>query len=130
MAILLLVLLVIGIVGEHCESCNGQRNMNRKTISVFFLLTLTILIGIQESFAHPQYSGSCSDCHAINTAQNGLGKEMGNNNVTAQEQWSIISTAGGNAPRQKMNSMRYALGIIGTVLVVISQSYSLRKRGR
>lgn len=106
--------------------------MNRKTISVFFLLTLVILIGIPESFAHPQYSGSCSDCHAINTAQKGLGNEMGNNNVTAQGHWSIISTTdGNNAPsRQKMNPMRYALGIIGTVLVVISQSYSLRKRRR
>ncbi|MCZ7392579.1 MAG: hypothetical protein O8C56_04500 [Candidatus Methanoperedens sp.] len=118
--------------------------MNRKTIAVFSLLTLVILIGIPESFAYPQYGGSCSTCHAINAAQNGLGNEMGNNNVTVQEHGSIISTADGNknvdftqgnaqtrhTPRQQMNPMRYTLGIIGTGFVVISKFYSLRKRGR
>ncbi|VVB97234.1 Uncharacterised protein [uncultured archaeon] len=46
--------------------------MNRKSIAVFFLLTLAILIGIPESFARPQYftaltavygDGSCGTCH-------------------------------------------------------------------
>ena len=126
--------------------------MNRKTIAVFFLLTLVILIGIPESFAYPQYGGSCSTCHAINAAQNGLGNEMGTNNVTVQNHGSIFSTANGDkkvvnvllaqgnaqtgdittikekTPRQKMDPIRLSLGIIGTALVVISQFYSLRKR--
>ncbi len=106
------------------------KNMNGKTMAICFLLTLAILTGIQESFAHPQNGGSCSSCHVMDAAHNGLGKEM------------VISTADinkigdltqgnaqtGNTPRQMMNPIRYPLGIIGTGLVAMSQFYSLRKR--
>ncbi len=101
--------------------------MIRKTIAVCLLLALVILIGIPESFAHPQNGGSCSSCHVVNADRKGLGEE------------TVISTAdinkNGNAqtggtPKQMMNPMRYTLGVIGTGLVVMSQFYSLRKRVR
>ncbi len=71
-----------------------------------------------------------------------LGNGMGNNNVTLQVHGSILSIAGGNknvdtpqvnaptgnASGLMMDPMRYALGIVGTALVVMSQFYSLRKR--
>jgi len=104
--------------------------MNRKTIAVLSLLTLVILIGIPESFAYPQYGGSCSSCHV--TAQNGLGNQMGIS--TADGNKNAVLTQGntqtGDTSRQEMNPMRYTLGVIGTGLVVISQFYSLRKRRR
>src|SRR5450756_382810 len=104
--------------------------MNRKTTAVCFLLTLSILIGIPESFAHPQNGGSCSSCHDINAAQNGLEKEMvistGDINANAGLTQGNAQTR--DTPRQLMNPMRYSLGVIGTGLVVISQFYSLRKR--
>jgi len=104
--------------------------MNRKTKAVCFLLTLVILIGTPGSFGYPQYGDSCSSCHVMTTAPDGLGKD------------NVISTADinkngdltkGNAqnegtPSQMMNTMRYTSGVIGTGLVVISQFYSLRKR--
>jgi hypothetical protein len=131
--------------------------MNRKTIAVFFLLTLVILIEIPESFAYPQYGSSCSACHGNDMGNNNapiptsiptppppLGNEMGNNNVTAQVHGSILSIADGNknvdltqgnaqtgdTSGLMMDPIRYALGIVGTALVVISQFYSLRKRRR
>jgi hypothetical protein len=129
--------------------------MNRKTIAVFFLLTLVILIEIPESFAYPSYGGDCSACHGNDMGYNNapiptsaptppppLGNDVGNNNVTVQVHGSILSIADGNVdltqgnaqtaytPRSMMNPMRYALGIIGTGLVVISQFYSLRKKAR
>jgi hypothetical protein len=82
----------------------GDKNMNRKTIAVCFLLTLAILIRIPESFAYPQNGGSCSSCHIMNPAHTG------------------------EAPGQIINPMRYNLGVVGTVLVVMSQFYSLHKR--
>lgn len=90
--------------------------MNRKTIAVCFLLTLAILIGIPESFAHPQNGGSCSSCHIMDAAHNKNGYISQGNAQT------------GTTPRQMMNPMRYSLGVIGTGFVVISQFYSLRKR--
>jgi hypothetical protein len=61
-----------------------------------------------------------------------LGNQMaistadGNDNVVLTQ----ANTQTGDTPRQKMDPMRYTLGVIGTGLVVISQFYSLRKRGR
>lgn len=106
--------------------------MNRKTIIVIFLLLLAILIGVPESFAYPQYGSSCSSCHGINAAQNGVGNKMaistakGNNNVDLTQG----NAQTGDNFRQKMNPMRYTSGVIGTGLVVISQFYSIRKRAR
>jgi hypothetical protein len=104
--------------------------MNRKTTAVCFLLTLAILIGIPESFAHPQNGGSCSSCHGINAAQNGLGKEMVISTADINKNGDLTqgNAQTGNTPRQMMNPMRYSLGVIVTGLVVISQFYSLRKR--
>ena len=104
--------------------------MIRKTIAVCFLLILAILTGTPGSFAYPQYGDSCSSCHVMDSAPDGLGKD------------NVISTADINkngdlnrgniqierTPVQMMNPMRYTLGIIGTGLVVMSQFYSLRKR--
>ncbi|VVB96873.1 Uncharacterised protein [uncultured archaeon] len=106
--------------------------MNKKTIIVLFLLSLAILIGIPESFAYPQYGSSCSDCHVINAAQNGLGNEMGISAADRNKNADLTqeNAQTGDSPRQMMNPMRYTLGVIGTGLVVISQFYSLRKRGR
>ncbi len=101
-----------------------------KTIAVLSLLTLVILIGIQASFAYPQYGSQCSNCHA--TPHNGLGNQIGipaadgNKNVYLTQE----NAQTGDTPRQEMNPMRYTLGVIGTGLVVISQFYSLRKRRR
>ncbi len=134
------------------------RNMLRKTIAIFFLSTLIILIGIPESFAYPQYGSDCSACHGNGIGNNNapiptptptpppppLGNDMGNNNATVQVHGSILSIADGNknvdsaqgnaqtvkASGLMMDPVRYALGIIGTALVVISQFYSLRKRRR
>ncbi len=101
--------------------------MNRKTIAICFLLTLAILIGIPESFAHPQNGGSCSSCHVMNAAHNGLGKEMviSTTDINKNEQGNAQT---GDTPRQMMNPMMYTLGVVGTGLVAISQFYSLRKR--
>lgn len=100
--------------------------MNRKTIAVCFLLTLAILIGIPESFAHPQNGGSCSSCHTMNVAQ----KEMVISTVDINKNGDITQgdAQTGDTLRQMMNPMRYTLGVIGTGLVVMSQFYSLRKR--
>ncbi len=135
------------------------RNMLRKPIAVFLLSTLIILIGISESFAYPQYGSDCSACHGNNMGNNApipvptpapiptpppLGNDMGNNNATVQVHGSILSIADGNKNVDSaqgnaqtvnvsglmMDPMRYALGIIGTAFVVISQFYSLRKRRR
>jgi len=104
--------------------------MNRKTIAICFLLTLAILIGIPESFAHPQNGGSCSSCHVMDAAHNGVGKEMVISTSDINKNGDLIqgNAQTGNTPRQMMNPMRYTLGVIGTGLVVISQFYSLRKR--
>jgi hypothetical protein len=104
--------------------------MNRKTIAVCFLLTLAILIGIPESFAHPQNGGSCSSCHVMDAAQNGLKNEMviSTADINANAGLTQGNAQTGGTPRQMMNPMRYSLGVIGTGLVVISQFYSLRKR--
>ncbi len=132
-------------------------NVNKKTIAVFLLLTLAFLIEIGGSFAYPQYGGDCGACHGNNMGNNApiptptpapiptpqppLGNDMGNN-ATLQVHGSILSIAGGNknvdtaqenaptvnASGLMMDPIRYALGIIGTVLVVMSQYYSLRKR--
>ena len=106
--------------------------MNNKTIAVIFLLLLAILIVVPESFAYPQYGGSCSSCHGINAVQNGVGNKMGIS--TAKGNKNVDLTQGnaqtGDTPRHKMNPMRYTLGVIGTGLVVISQFYSIRKRVR
>jgi hypothetical protein len=104
--------------------------MNRKTIAVCFLLTLAILIGIPESFAHPQNGGSCSSCHVMDAAHNGLGKEIVISTADINKNGDITqgNAQTGNTPRQLMNSMRYTLGVIGTSLVAMSQFYSLRKR--
>ncbi len=100
--------------------------MNRKTIAVCFLLTLSILIGIPESFAHPQNGGSCSSCHVMNTAQ----KEMVTSTADINKNGDLIqeNAQTGNTLRHMMNPVRYTLGVIGTGLVVMSQFYSLRKR--
>jgi len=101
--------------------------MNRKTIAVIFLSLLAILIVVPESFAYPSYGGSCSSCHGVNAAQNGgISTAKGNNNVGLTQG----NAQTGTTLRQKMNPMRYTLGIIGTGLVVISQLYSIRKRAR
>ena len=104
--------------------------MNRKTIAICFLLTLAILIGIPESFAHPQNGGSCGTCHVLNAAHNVLGKEMVISTTYTNKNGDLTqgNAQTGNTPRQMMNPMRYTLGVIGTGLVVISQFYSLRKR--
>ncbi len=104
--------------------------MNRKTIAVCFLLTLAILIGIPESFAYPQNGGSCSSCHVMNAADNGLGKEMVISTADINKNGNLTqgNAQTGYTPMQMMNPMRYALGVIGTGLVVMSQFYSLRKR--
>src|SRR5665811_1469425 len=104
--------------------------MNRKTIAICFLLTLAILIGIPESFAHPQNGGSCSSCHVMDAAHNGVGKEMVISTSDINKNGDLIqgNAQTGNTPRKMMNPMRYTLGVIGTGLVVISQFYSLRKR--
>ncbi len=133
--------------------------MNRKTVAISFLLTLAFLTGIGGSFAYPQYGGDCSACHGSNMGNNNvpipiptpaptppapLGNDIGNNNITAQVHGSILSIAGGSknvdiaqgnaqtedASMSIMDPIRYALGIVGTGLVVISQFYSLRKRRR
>ncbi len=97
--------------------------MIRKTIAI--LLALAILIGIPESFAHPQNGGSCGACHVTNPAQNGLSTaDMNKNGGIIQGKSQPEDTR-----RQTMNPMRYNLGVIGTGLIVISQFYSLRKRG-
>jgi hypothetical protein len=99
--------------------------MNRKTIAVCFLLTLAILIGIPESFAHPQNGGSCSSCHIMNDQ-----KEIIMSTVDINKNGDLTrgdSQTGGTL-RQMMNPVRYTLGVIGTGLVVMSQFYSLRKR--
>jgi len=106
--------------------------MNRKTIAVIFILLLAIIIVVPESFAYPSYGSSCSSCHGVNAAQNGVGNQMGistakgNNNVALSQ--GIAQTGG--TLRQKMDPMRYTLGVIGTGLVAISQLYSIRKRAR
>ncbi len=131
--------------------------MRRKSIAIFFLLTLAFLIGIGGTFAYPQYGGDCSACHGNNMGNNNvpvptptpnppppLGSDIGNNNVTGQVHGSILAIAGGSknvdilrgnvqtgdASMSMMDPIRYALGIVGTGLVVISQFYSLRKRRR
>jgi hypothetical protein len=96
--------------------------MNRKTIGICFLLTLAILTGIPESFAHPQNGGSCSSCHIMNTAQ----KEMATSTVDINKNGGDAQP--GDTLRQMMNPVRYTLGVVGTGLVVMSQFYSLRKR--
>jgi hypothetical protein len=107
-------------------------NKSRKTIAVIFLLLLAILIVVPESFAYPQYGGSCISCHGINAAQNEVGNKMGIS--TAKGNINVDPTQGnaqtGDTFRHKMNPIRYALGVIGTGLVVISQFYSIRKRVR
>ena len=100
--------------------------MNRKTIAVCFLLTLAILIGIPESFAHPQNGGSCSSCHIMNAAQKEMVISTGDINKNGDLTQGDAQT--GDTFRQMMNPMRYTLGVIGTGLVVMSQFYSLRKR--
>ena len=101
--------------------------MNRKTIAVIFLLLLAILIVVPESFAYPQYGGSCSSCHGA--AQNGVGNKLGLS--TANGNTNVDLTQGNaQTPRHKMDPMRYTVGVIGTGLVVISQFYSIRKRAR
>jgi hypothetical protein len=106
--------------------------MNRKTLAAISLLLLAILIVVPESFAYPQYGSSCSSCHGINAAQNGVGNKMGVS--TAQGNNNMDLTQGnaqtGDSFMHKMNPMRYILGVIGTGLVVISQFYSIRKRAR
>ncbi len=135
---------------------NRNQIMNRKTIAVSFLLTLAFLIGTGGSFAYPQYGSDCSACHGNGMGYNNapiptptplppppLGNEIGNNNFTMEVHGSILSIANGNnivdiqgnaqtedTSKLKMDPMRYALGIIGTGLVVVSQFYSLRKRRR
>jgi hypothetical protein len=127
--------------------------MNKKSINVLFLLTLAFLTGIGGSFAYPQYGSDCSACHGNGMGINNapiptpaptppppLGNDIGSNNVTVLVHGSTLSIANGNnlqrnAPTEdtsglKMDPMRYALGIVGTGLVVVSQFYSLRKRGR
>ncbi len=101
--------------------------MNGKTIAVCFLSILAILTGIPGSFAHPQNGGSCSSCHVMNAAHNGLGKEMviSTTDINKNEQGNAQT---GDTPRQMMNPMMYTLGVVGTGLVAISQFYSLRKR--
>jgi hypothetical protein len=78
----------------------------------------------------PSYGGSCSSCHGINAAQNGVGNKMGIS--TAKGNNNVVLTQGnaqtGDTFRQMMNPMRYTLGVIGTGLVAMSQFYSLRKR--
>ncbi len=103
--------------------------MNKKIVIVLALLALAVPIVIPESFAYPQYGGSCSNCHATNAARNGLGNEIGTaagNNVVHTQ----VNIQAGDIPGQSMNPMKYTLGVIGTGLVVISQFYSLRKRRR
>ncbi len=99
--------------------------MNRKTIAVCFLVTLSILVGTPGSIAYPEYGDSCSSCH-VPTA---IGK---NNIISTDINKNGDLTQGnaqtGDAPKQMMNPMRYTLGVIGTGLVVMSQFYSLRKR--
>jgi hypothetical protein len=106
--------------------------MNNKTIAVIFLLLLAILIVVPESFAYPQYGGSCSSCHGINAAQNRVGNKMG---ISTAKGNNNVDLTQGNAQTgdtfwKKMNPIRYTLGVIGTGLVVISQLYSIRKRAR
>ena len=100
--------------------------MNRKTIAVCFLLTLAILIGIPESFAHPQNGGSCSSCHVMNPAQKEMTISIADINNNGELTQGNAQT--GNTLKQMMNPIRYTLGVIGTGLVVMSQLYSLRKR--
>jgi hypothetical protein len=104
--------------------------MNRKTIAVCFLLTVAILIGIPESFAHPQNGGSCSSCHIMNADHNGLGKEMVISPTDINKNGDLTqgNAQTGDTPRQMIDPMRYTLGVIGTGLVAMSQFYSLRKR--
>ena len=105
--------------------------MNRKTIVVIFLLLLAILIVVPESFAYPQYGSSCSSCHGINAAQNGVGNNMG---ISTAKGNNNVDLTQGNAQTgtfsHKMDPMRYTLGVIGTGFVAISQFYSIRKRAR
>ncbi|MCZ7401604.1 MAG: hypothetical protein O8C61_05225 [Candidatus Methanoperedens sp.] len=106
--------------------------MIRKTIAVMFLLLLAILIVVPESFAYPQYGSSCSSCHGVNAAQNGMVTKMGIS--TAKGTNNLVPNQGntqtGDILNYKMDPMRYTLGVIGTGLVVISQFYSIRKRAR
>ena len=102
--------------------------MTRKTIAVCFLLTLAILIGIPESFAHPQNGGSCSSCHVMDAAHNGFGKEISTTAINKNGDITQGNAQTGNTPRQMMNPIRYTLGVIGTGLIAMSQFYSLRKR--
>ncbi len=104
--------------------------MNRKTIAICFLLTLAILIGTPESFAYPQNGGSCSSCHVMDAAHNGLGKGMVIPAADISKNGDLThgNAQTGDTPRQMMNPMRYTLGVIGTGLVVMSQFYSLRKK--
>jgi hypothetical protein len=124
--------------------------MNRKTTSVFFLLTLVILIGIPESFAYPSYGDNCNACHGSDMGNDNaqiptptptpppLGNEMGNNNhgaISIADGNKNVDIAQENAQTEDtsglmMDPIRYFLGIVGTALVVISQFYSLRKRRR
>ncbi len=104
--------------------------MNRKTIAVIFLLILAALIRIPESFAHPEYGGSCGTCHAMDSAHNRSAKEMAT--YTRDNKITIVNRGNDqneDAASQTMNPLRYTLGIIGTGLVVMSQFYSVRKRG-
>jgi hypothetical protein len=102
--------------------------MYRKTIAVCFLLALAILIGIPESFAHPENGGSCSTCHVMNADKSGVEKEISTRDIDANAGLTQGNAQTGDIPRQMRNPLRYYLGVIGTFLVVISQFYSLRKR--
>ena len=104
--------------------------MNRKTIAVCFVLTLAILAGTPGSFAYPQYGGSCSSCHAMNSAPDGFGKDNVISTADINKNGDITqgNAQTGDTPKQMMNPLRYTLGVIGTGLVVMSQFYSLRKR--
>ncbi len=104
--------------------------MNRKTKAVIILLILAILIRIPESFAHPAYGGSCVTCHAMDSAHNRSAKEMATS--TRDNKTTVVNRGTDqnvDISSQIMNPVRYTLGIIGTGLVVISQFYSVRKRG-
>jgi hypothetical protein len=102
--------------------------MTRKTIAVCFLLTLAILIGIPESFAHPQYGGSCSSCHVMDAAHNGKEIVISTTDINKKGDIAQGNAQTGNTPSEMMNPIRYTLGVIGTGLVAMSQFYSLRKR--
>ncbi len=95
--------------------------MTRKIMALIVVLSLASLLIVQESFAYPQYGSSCSSCHGINTAQNMAGSTIG------------VSTPRGNKNEElgyNISPAKYALGVIGTGLIAISQFYSIRKRSR